>query len=209
MERLHPEDLQDTSKFVLSQELDHDNLVPVINGYLRQSSPIRNAYIFANIVVFALCAWLLSTSGRSFVDGVSNLCLGMVLGFLLLLPVHENLHALAYRYYGGKQVKVFYKWRNLTAFCVADNFVVNGRQLMWVGLMPFLVINPLLLLLLTGVGGPLRLFLAGMLLLHVGACSGDFGMVNLVWAHRSKGLWTYDNSAIKRSFFYRAANPIE
>jgi len=58
------------------------------------------------------------------------------------------------------------------------------------------------LLLAVALFAPPRPFLAGALLLHTGACSGDFALLNLVWAHRATGVFTYDDMVAKRSFFF-------
>ncbi|MFO0892761.1 MAG: DUF3267 domain-containing protein [Isosphaeraceae bacterium] len=84
---------------------------------------------------------------------------------------------------------------------MADRFVVTGREFVWVCLMPFLVLDTILVGILVIIGG-FQPLLWGMLLLNIGACSGDFAFVNLAWAHRNDGLLTYDDVAGKRTLFY-------
>ena len=184
-----PEDLDDTGRFYLVEEVVHENLVPAVQAYLKRPSPVKAIYVLVNAVAFAVLAFLWVRSGVPFLDAFPNLAMGMCIGYLLLLPVHEAVHALSYRWLGAKGTRIVYTLRNLTAYCVADRFVVNGREFVWVCLMPFLVLNTILVGILVIVGG-FQPLLWGMLLLHIGACSGDFAFVNLAWAHRKDGLLT-------------------
>jgi hypothetical protein len=202
-----PEDLADTSRYVLLDEVAHENLVPAVQAHLKRSSPIKAAYILMNVVVLGAIAFLWVKTGTPFFTELPTLCLGMCLGYLLLLPVHEGIHALTYRWLGAKGTRIVYTLRNLTAYCVADRFVVDGREFAWVCLMPFLVLNTILLVVIAAVGG-FQPLLWGMLLLHVGACSGDFAFVNLAWAHRNDGLLTYDDVSGKRTLFYTSRPPV-
>lgn len=201
-----PEELSDAGRYEKLLEFTHDDLVPVVQANLKRPGPVKAVYLVANAAVVAAIAFLWVRSGRPFFDTVPTLCLGMCLGYVLLLPVHEALHALAYRRFGAAGTRVVYTPRNLSAYCVADRFVAGGGEFVWVCLAPFLVLNSALLAMIALAGG-FRPLLWGMLLLHVGACSGDFAFVSLAWAHRRDGLWTYDDVAGRRTFFYRTRSP--
>ncbi len=196
-----PEDLDDTGRFTLVEEIRHENLVPAVQAHLKRPSPVRVAYLLVNAAAFAVLAFVWVRSGVPFLAGLPNLALGMCLGYLVLLPVHEAVHALTYRGLGARRTRIVYTLRNLTAYCVADRFVVTGREFVWVCLMPFLVLSTILVGSLLILGG-FRPLLWGMLFLHIGACSGDFAFVNLAWSHRKDGLLTYDDVAGKRTMFY-------
>lgn len=199
--RLTPEDMNDPSRFALIEVITHDQLIPAVQAHLARRGPVRTSYVLINLVVLASIAALWIGTGASLLDGFPNLCLGMCLGYVLLLPLHEGVHALTYRWLGARGTRVVYRPRNLTAYCVADRFVVTGGEFAWICLTPFLVLNAILLVVIIAAGG-FQPILWGMLLLHVGACSGDFAFVNLVWAHRADGLLTFDDVAGRRTFFY-------
>src|SRR5262245_59269351 len=91
------------------------------------SHPLRS-YWLLNL---AALSWLVVSwrrSGAGLLVAFSAMSLGMVLGYLLLVPVHEALHALAYRVVGAHGVRVRYAWRRLTAQCVADHAVVGDAK---------------------------------------------------------------------------------
>ncbi len=198
------DEMSDPSRFRILDEIDHDNLVPAIQRHFRPTTPVKVAYLLANAAVGAVLVFRWVKAGPSFLEGFPNLCLGMVLGYLILLPIHELVHSLAYRMLGATTTKVVYHWKTLNAYCVADRFVVNGREFLIVCLAPFVVLNAILIAAIGLVGG-FPVFLWGMLLLHVGACSGDFALASFAWMHRRDGLQTYDDVTAKRSYFYGAA----
>ena len=45
------------------------------------------------------------------------------------------------------------------------------------------------------------------LVLHDGACSGDVGILNLLWTRRPDRVWTYDDVSADTSFFFRSVAP--
>ncbi|MFO0892764.1 MAG: hypothetical protein U0790_26940 [Isosphaeraceae bacterium] len=117
--RLTPEDLDDMKRFSLVEEVAHEKLVPAVQAYLKRPSPVKAIYVLVNAVAFAVLGFLWVRSGVPFLDAFPNLALGMCLGYLVLLPVHEAVHALTYRWLGARGTRIVYTWRNLTAYCVA------------------------------------------------------------------------------------------
>ena len=202
MTALEPSDLSDPHRYQLLDVLDHDDLVPDIAAYLWRPTPLRNGYLAANALVLVLVGWLVSQAEVGWLNALLQVALGMVGGYLLLVPVHEGIHALTYRAFGARDVSITYRWRSLSAFCIADGFVADSREFTWLALMPFLVINTALIVLIVA-SESFRLPLTGALLLHAGACSGDAALLNYLWLHRQTGVLTYDDAAAKRSYFYR------
>lgn len=196
-----PEDLKDESRFALLEEVAHADLVTAVQAHLRRRSPVRTLYIALNAGLGALVG-----AGTVLTDeplrALSGLAIGAFLGFLVLLPVHEAVHALAYRWFGARDTRVIYRWRNLTAYCVADRFVARGGEFAAVCLAPFVAINAVLLAAIAA-WDPFQPILWGMLVFHVAACSGDFAFANLTWLHRHDGLLTYDDVPAARTLFYR------
>ncbi len=135
-------------------------------------------------------------------EAFANLCLDMSLGFVLLLPIHEGMHGLAYRSLGASNVRVVNRWRSLTAYCAADRFVVGGRTLAWVGIAPFLVLNSILLIATLITPGVWPVLFAGALFLHVGACSGDVGLLNWLWLRGTASTLSYDDTTAGKSYFF-------
>ena len=203
---LQPEDLGDAGRFEPLGVLDHADLAPAVNGWLRRSPAVLALYAAANAVALAVAAWAVARSGAPVLEGASRVCVGAVAAYVVLVPVHEAVHALAYRLAGARGVAVSYRWRTLTAFCAADRFVTGGAAFAGVCAAPFVVLNPALVALVAAVPPAWAPVAAGALVLHVGACSGDAGMLALLWSHRPDRVWTYDDLAAGRTYFFRAAH---
>jgi Putative zincin peptidase len=126
---------------------------------------------------------------------------GLLVGYLCLVPVHEAIHGIAYRVCGATTVRIHIRWRTLSAYCTADEFATSGDQFLFVCLAPCAVISPLILL--AGAFLPkLAPLLGGMLLLHTGACSGDFGMVALALQHKLTAIWIYDRNRENKTYIW-------
>ena len=181
--------------------LRHDeDLAAQLRPFLFRLDPLPVAYWLGNLAILLVVVRLAIRSGSLYL-GLSQACMGMVMGYLLLLPLHEGLHALAYRLLGCAGAQVIYRWRTLTAFCVADRVVLAAGSFSLVCLAPSLLLNPLLGLAVALTSGVPQLLTAGALLLHLGAASGDLALLNLLWVHRGRGLYTYDDVAARVSCF--------
>lgn len=203
---LHFQQLTDTTKYRLLYELDHEQIAQFA----------QNEFKNRNIVTIFFYVFLMSFFGllgaKVAIDLVKEketwdtillgLGGGFILCFLVIILVHECLHVLAYRITGAKNTAIKANWRQFIFIAVADKFVVDGGAFYFIALLPFLVINPLLiigLVLLSGFGFYLCL---GALVLHSLACGGDFALVSFLWEHRHKQLLTYDDVPEKKSYFY-------
>src|SRR4051794_25343453 len=114
--RLTPEALSDTSRYELLQEIAHEDLVPTVQALLKRPGPVKTAYIAVNSLVLASIGFLWVRTRTPPFPALPDFCLGMCLGYLFLLPVHEGVHALPSRWLGAKGTRVVYTPRNLTAY---------------------------------------------------------------------------------------------
>jgi len=197
-------ELKQSDQFELIGTVDHDAIHAWVRPYLFSISPVTIAYWTLNccVIGWVVLAW--SGVNKGIIDTFSILALGMCSGWILLLPVHEYVHAIAYRATGASDARVVYTLRRLTALCIAPGHVVSGRQFAFVALAPFVVLNSALAIAaFAALPGVFTMVLLGALLIHVGACSGDIAFVQYVWLHRSDELYTYDDSRTPQTYFYR------
>lgn len=199
-----PDELADETRFRRVDVIAHADVAAAIRPHLRRRSLVTLAYWGLNVVALLVVAWTWRRAGLGLLEGFPTLCLGMVGGLVLLLPIHEWIHAVAYRGVGARQVRVRWEWRRVTAQCVADRQVVGRSAFALVCLAPLLVLEPpLLLAALLAPAGSWALAIAGAFLLHTGAVSGDVALVNLLWRERAAPeLWTYDDVAAGESYFF-------
>ena len=198
-------DLNDPRRFEMIADVAHSEILRFVQQHLKRFSWVTGNYWLLNAAALGFVVLQCMQSGLPALDALSTMCLGMVLAYVLLLPLHEHVHAVAYRLTGAGETRVRYNLRRLTAFCEAPGAVVSGGEYILVCLAPFLVLNPILAVLAFSVSkGKLALLIAGGLLFHIGACSGDIALVNFVWMNRGRASFTYDDAGQERGRFFRS-----
>jgi len=202
--KLKPEELLQNG-YVLMDELGHQNLVPFIQTYMKKLTFYSVFYYISNLLLLALVVYLIvvdySFPEYAFDERFTHLGYGLVLAFALL-PVHEYIHVLAYRWQGATNTSYAANLRKLYFMALADKFVANRKEFVLIALAPFVVI---LLLLVAGIIFTSQLWsitFAGTLLMHTGMCSGDFGLLSYLQFHKHKDVVTYDDVPNGISYFY-------
>jgi hypothetical protein len=199
--KLQPQELTHEG-FVLMDELAHQDLLPFIQRYIKHKTKATILYYAANILMMGLAVGLLIRFGKTgFADAFAHFAYGVTLAFLLI-PVHEYIHALAYKSQGAKQTSYDANLLKFYFMAMADQFVANRREFQIVALAPFVVISLMLTILLFIVPGVWMVTVAGAMLTHTSMCSGDFGLLSYLDVHRDKEMVTYDDKAAGRSYFY-------
>jgi hypothetical protein len=197
-------ELEKDKGFELIAEIPHNAVHTWVQRYLFSPNWIIAAYWTVNLIALLILLAVWRASGIGLMDAFAIASLGMVCGYLVLLPVHEHCHGIAYRATGASNVRVCYDGRRLTAFCVAPGHVLSSAESLTVCLAPAVLLNPTLAVLtLLAPPGKTALIFAGALLLHIGACSGDIAFVSYLWTHRGQPLFTFDDALQPRTMFYR------
>lgn len=189
--------------YYLNKELDHSELVPFVKENLRTINPFSIFYWAFNVAaIAALILFLIQEKRLPVFEAVTKLFLGVFLFFVILLPIHELIHALFYRIAGAQTVKFSAQWRKLVFYCIADNFVAGKNSFLLVALTPFFIINSILILLMFMAHATFFYTLYGALILHTGGCFGDFGLVSYFYNNRKDQPVTYDDAGKSKSFFF-------
>lgn len=121
---------------------------------------------------------------------------------LILLPIHEAIHALTFKALGARRVGFGWIPKRLMVYAYAQKFVLTLRENSLVAITPFVVITALLagaLVLLPGY----RPFLWGSLGLHTFACLGDLALILYARRNKARDIYLYDDiEGEKRSYFF-------
>jgi hypothetical protein len=204
LSRVQPEELESPSYELLSR-LTHATLIEfVVEYFLRRRSWLTWAHHAMSAITVAAIVFVAIEQHRSLLRCLGDFALALGALVLLILPLHEALHAVAYRLVGARDVRWNYSLKMAAVWVIAHRFVARRGAFLFVALAPFVVINALLIL------GALVLpayatFLLFVLLWHLHGCSGDWSMINFVWLHRRRGFWTYDDAIAGESFFFGRA----
>jgi len=190
--------------YTLLATLNHKELVPFLKPYLFKWN--RYAVLY-HIITFLLCfvitivlGYRVGRYGFNF-DMVAHFLYGF--GFaLLVLPLHELLHGIAYKMVGAPKVSYGGDIKKFVFFAVADNFVVSYREFRFVALAPFVVITSIAIGMCFVLPISWAYTMLGVILVHSMFCGGDFGLLSFFREHRQQEVITYDDVANKVSYFY-------
>jgi hypothetical protein len=194
--------------YVLIDRLVHKELIPFIQKYIKTKTRYSILYVVCNIMIVAwIVFWFLRFSDIK--DNPLNFAyahffLGLVLA-LLLVPIHEFIHVLAYKSQGAVSTSYDANLKKFYFLAIADQFVANALEFQIIALAPFVVVSSILLLLLIFVPLLWSFTILGLLFMHTSFCSGDFGLLSYFEHHKDKEMVTYDDKTYGISYFYGKA----
>lgn len=194
------EDL-DAHGYHVIAELNHEEIVPFVRKCMGVFNLVTFSFIFFNALLIAgfLCLLLLSATPAGTI--LSHASTGLLLFFVILLPLHELIHGTVYKMTGAPDVTYHADLRKMVFYAMANHFVANRSAFYKIGLAPFVIISSLLLAACAFLPEPWTWACWGALIFHTGGCYGDFGLVSFFYNHRDKEIVTYDDAGQKKSFF--------
>ena len=200
-------DLHNDPSFTLLLMLPHDEIMPFVENQIKSKTATIRTYFGLNILLAAIIILIATLDiwkdRASLWEVLEYFGLGSLLVFVVLIPVHEGLHGLAYKLTGAPKISFGANWRMFYFYAVADQFVADKKSFIFIALLPFAVISILIIPSLFFVALTMKWILLGVLFMHTAACVGDFAMLSFYEQNRqAKELLTYDDVSQKRSFFY-------
>jgi hypothetical protein len=202
--KITPEELAQNG-YVLIDKLEHNELIPFVQFYLKKNTLSSYTYTFSNLLIVGIIFyWLWQNYGTpdfAVGKGVGYLAFGFSLAFFLI-PLHEYIHVLAYKSQGAIHTSYDANLKKFYFLAVADKFIVNRKEFQVVALAPFVVISSSLIILLFFVPKMWTFMILGMLLTHTAFTSGDFGLLSYFDYHKNREIVTYDDKENKISYFY-------
>lgn len=204
MLKLTPENLE-SEGYLLLDKLEHKDLLPFVRKYLYQYSLWPIIYFAINIILLALMGGLIGKSIASQQMETSKALGYTGLGFafvFLLIPLHEYIHAVAYRICGAKEVTFDADFKKMVFMAMAHRFVTSSRELIFIALAPISFISMAILLFIPFTSGYQIYAALGLLLTHSAFCGGDFAMLSYSYSHKDKTVVTWDDKVNKVSYFY-------
>ncbi len=186
-------------------ELDFNDMIPFVLSNIKRKSFISFFYAGVNLGLLSVTLLIiileLIESHQPFLMIIKQSLIGIFAGSILVIPLHELLHGVAYRILGARNLKYGADMQQLIFYVTADRYPISGRELQFLAMTPFMVINIVTVIMGTVWFPHLILFSAFFLLSHNTMCIGDFALVNYVF-HQKKTIFTYDEPTTKKSFFY-------
>lgn len=206
--KILPEELPE-HQYVLLDKLNHNELMSFVQLYLKKIIRFSILYTTLNVLAFMLVIFFFvretATGANSFGEKFSYFSYGIAMT-ILLVPIHEYIHVLAYKSQGATNTSYDANWKKFYFMALADQFVANRKEFQIVALAPITVISFILILLMPFVNPEWRLALSATLLAHTAMCSGDFALLSYFDFHKNKQIVTYDDIGKKESYFYELVN---
>lgn len=186
-------------------ELDFSDMIPFVFSNIRRPGIISLFYIALNtasllfIILFAL--WSLQKGQITTGKVLGQFFAGIVAGSILVIPPHEILHGVAYRLLGARKIRFGMDLQQFIFYVTVDRFPISRRELVFLALTPFVVINVAAITVTALWAGQFTIFTAALLLSHNMMCIGDFAMINYSFS-RKGDIYTYDDISLKKSYFF-------
>jgi hypothetical protein len=185
-------------------ELDFGEMIPFVVSNIRRRSFISLFYAGINIglllyIVIFIAKGLL-TDQHTWSMVLKQSIPGIFAGSILIIPIHELLHGLAYRILGARKIHFGADMQQMLFYVTADRYPVSGKELYFLALLPFGVINLLVCLLLLWLPQTI-LFWSFTLLCHNIMCIGDYAIVNYVIQYKRR-VYSFDMVNEKKSYFF-------
>jgi hypothetical protein len=133
--------------------------------------------------------------------GLFHCLLGIGL-VVLFIPIHELLHALAYKIVGAKKLSFYLNFRKMYFAAISDKSVINLAEFKIVALTPYLFATVMSLFIVFQVNGYWVLTMLSFLVLHSFFCGGDFSLLNYMQTYKSAGIVTFDDKEKRETYFY-------
>ena len=145
-------------------------------------------------VGFMIALWQESQSASQFFLEIGASLVWVVVGYALMIPLHEFIHWLVYRSEGAADVRFGAIWRSFVFFAAAHNFLTDYKTFKRIALAPLRILSGLLVVLLLF---PLPLWgkiaIAVLLFFHLLSCSGDLMMLAYMSRYKGREVYTVDD----------------
>lgn len=202
---LSPEELE-SNGYKLIETLEHKELVPFVKRYLYRYGFWPLGYLafllLMLLTIGALAGYMIAMKQSiHFQDILGKTFIGFALSFLLI-PLHEYIHAIAYRVCGAREVSYDADLKKMVFMAIAHRFVAGAKEFRFVAIAPFAAISILAFAVTPFLGGHYIFTAMGLIFMHAAFCGGDFAMLSYLDLHKDKEVVTWDDNENKVTYFY-------
>jgi len=186
--------------------LAYEEIIPFVFKNIKQFNISTIVFFISNAVflIFLLMYVLISMLEGEY--SLWHLFLSGLLGFIvfpiLLVPLHEILHAAVYKLLGAARIKIGMSLSQYLFYVTADRFVAGYYEMIYVALAPFVLISSLLVYLFLTVDSSISTALVMTLFAHGTMCIGDFAVLSFFFENGRSRLFTFDLHEEKKAYFY-------
>jgi len=212
---LTPEELISNPDYSLVEEVSYDDLKAFLIKEIGKKGLIMTIYgvfqgIAVGVIFFIISLFTVNlikhgTSLTELIVSVST----VILSFILIIPIHELIHAAAFLILGKRNIGFGAQWKKFLFYAESDRQVLNHREITIVALAPLVVISVIciFLILLNFSFIPSLIFVITAFV-HLLVCGGDIAIVSFFFRNKSKELYTFDDRKLKKTYYFeKNTNP--
>ena len=197
--------LQEDLSYRMILELDFSEMIPFVLSNIRLRGIIPLFYISINsgfvFFIILYIVWSVRMGPLSAGNIFWQIVAGILAGSIAVIPPHELLHGFAYRILGARKIRFGADFQQFIFYVTADRFPISKRELAFLAMTPFVLMNMVIIALTAAWASHITLFSASLLLSHNIMCIGDFAIIS--YAFNQKGaLYTFDDTVKKKSYFF-------
>jgi len=122
---------------------------------------------------------------------------------ILITPIHELIHGIAFRMEGAKKIRYGVMWKSLAAYAVAVDFECNYKQFQFIALAPLFIISIFLIAficmpLLSSFWIAICFF---VFFQHYTSCIGDILLLSYFYRLKGRNIVAWDDVDNRVSYF--------
>jgi hypothetical protein len=163
--------------FKLSETINHKAFNTFILRRKWQYSILHLSYILMSSCFFALTLYLIAYNPDSILYGLLLSGCGILFSFLLI-PLHESIHYVMFKFFGAKKVFIKPYLSQFYFLTISHHFAIGKEEIKWIALMPFMTITALGFILFFFSNYQWQIVIISAILFHTSICSSDFRLVD-------------------------------
>lgn len=201
-----PLDIMNDPTYLQVEILAYEEVIPFVFKNIKKFNTSTVVFYISNaIFLFFLIVHFLSSpfeGGFSLWHFLFSGFLGFIVFPLLLAPIHEILHAAAYKILGATRIKIGVSLSQYLFYVTADKFVAGFHEMIFVALTPFVLISTMLIYLFLTLDSNISTALLMSLFAHGTMCIGDFAILSFFYENGGSRMVTFDLFDKKEAYFY-------
>jgi len=209
--RLSSIELENNPGFRKIFEISHEELIGFVSDHIKPDNLPMRLFYFFNLpllaYIFYKLYFIIFVSPLNWFQLIAIVLLSFVLFAIIVIPIHELLHALAFKLLGAKKISIHAQWDRMLFYAIADKFVMNSKEFVFLALTPFVVINLALVVCIFSLHNELKVMSVVFLFFHLTGCIGDFALLGYLYKNRQSTILNYDDKDLQTSYFYEELMP--
>jgi len=201
-------ELQNSDKFELIAELDHQQIKDfVINQLIKGGRLVKSFMVYQIIMIVFGIIVIIRSIQLAFTGDIEPLkytIAGGVFCFTALIIIHELLHGIALKITGAAKVNYGAYLKRFIFYAEADQHILNKKQFTLVALAPLAVVKIVSILAIIILYSNSSVFFVALVMsIHSLFCAGDIGLLSMFYNEKDSEYFTYDVRAERKSYFYK------